>query len=72
MKQNGLLDIYAQCNVYHWCVTIIKFPLIGYYRVNYDEETWSAIAKILHNSHSNVHVVNRAQVSGTKNLMLKY
>lgn len=37
--------------------------LIGYYRVNYDDKTWSAIANVLHKSHDSIHVLNRAQVS---------
>lgn len=35
---------------------------IGYYRVNYDDKTWSAIANGLQNSHEKIHVLNRAQV----------
>lgn len=39
------------------------YVLIGYYRVNYDDKSWFAIALILQESHSTIHVVNRAQVS---------
>lgn len=39
------------------------FYFTGYYRVNYDTDTWSAIANILHKSHSSVNVLNRAQVN---------
>lgn len=35
----------------------------GYYRVNYDDNTWSSIAQILHKSYSTVHNLNRGQVS---------
>lgn len=42
---------------------IYPFNVIGFYRVNYDDETWSAIARILQQSPSSVHVFNRAQVS---------
>lgn len=31
--------------------------------MNYDDNTWSSIAKILHKSHSTIHVINRAEVS---------
>lgn len=38
------------------------FSWIGYYRVNYDDNLWSAIDKVLHESHGIIHVLNRAQV----------
>lgn len=38
---------------------------VGYYRVNYDDNTWSLLANVLQKSHAAVHVVNRAQVSYT-------
>lgn len=35
----------------------------GYYRVNYDNNTWTAIGKALKaDSHSNIHTINRAQI----------
>lgn len=45
-------------NCYYYLIVFFK----GYYRVTYDEATWNAIANGLHNSHSNIHVLNRAQV----------
>lgn len=44
----------------YWSTVWFK---IAYYRVNYDNESWTAIAKILQESHSTIHVLNRAQVS---------
>lgn len=36
---------------------------IGFYRVNYDNETWTTIGKALKApNHSNIHVLNRAQI----------
>lgn len=43
---------------------IINF-FIGYYRVNYDDATWAAIDKVLYDSHTDIHVLNRAQVINT-------
>ncbi|XP_031623813.1 membrane alanyl aminopeptidase-like [Contarinia nasturtii] len=34
----------------------------GYYRVNYDDATWAALDKALYNSHTKIHVHNRAQI----------
>lgn len=35
----------------------------GYYRVNYDNTTWTAIGNALKaDGHSNIHVINRAQI----------
>ncbi|XP_063377441.1 membrane alanyl aminopeptidase-like [Cydia fagiglandana] len=34
----------------------------GYYRVNYDVETWKLIAKTLRNEHNAIHQLNRAQI----------
>lgn len=42
--------------------TDVVFFWIGYYRVNYDDTLWSAIDKVLHESHETIHVLNRAQV----------
>ncbi|CAH2218150.1 jg6924, partial [Pararge aegeria aegeria] len=33
----------------------------GYYRVNYDEETWRLIAKALQDDHTSINELNRAQ-----------
>lgn len=41
-------------------VIIILFK--GYYRVNYDDATWAAIDKVLYDSPTTIHVLNRAQV----------
>lgn len=46
---------------------LLKMPnqsnFAGYYRVNYDNDTWTAIGKALKaDSHSNIHVINRAQI----------
>lgn len=41
---------------------ILNVQQTGYYRVNYDDGIWSAISNGLHNSHSDIHVLNRAQV----------
>lgn len=35
---------------------------VGYYRVDYDDQTWSALAEALNKSHTDIHVLNRAQV----------
>lgn len=46
--------------------------LTGYYRVNYDNDTWTHIGHALKNdTHSQIHVLNRAQVSFIKILMTK-
>lgn len=41
---------------------ILNVQQTGYYRVNYDDGIWSAISNGLHSSHSDIHVLNRAQV----------
>lgn len=46
-----------------WIPVYFLMICLGYYRVNYDDKTWSAIANILHKSHKSIHVLNRAQVS---------
>lgn len=39
------------------------YNFAGYYRVNYDNETWTAIGNALKaESHSNIHNINRAQI----------
>lgn len=43
---------------------IFNVQQTGYYRVNYDNETWKNIAVALQqNDHSGIHVLNRAQVN---------
>ncbi|KAL4705520.1 hypothetical protein ACJJTC_011462 [Scirpophaga incertulas] len=41
---------------------IINKQQTGYYRVNYDEENWMALARVLNSSHEVVHLLNRAQI----------
>lgn len=41
----------------------------GYYRVNYDAESWAAIDEVLHKSPSTFHVLNRAQVTESFRLL---
>ncbi|CAK1599088.1 unnamed protein product [Parnassius mnemosyne] len=41
---------------------IINKQQTGYYRVNYDEENWQALAKVLNESHQTIHLLNRAQI----------
>lgn len=41
---------------------IHQFYCLGYYRVNYDNDTWTAIANVLNTSHTKIHALNRAQV----------
>ena len=36
--------------------------IIGYYRVNYDEENWKLIIKQLNEDHTKINVINRAQI----------
>lgn len=43
--------------IYFW-----KSLILGFYRVNYDSETWENIATTLRNNASQIHVLNRAQV----------
>lgn len=41
----------------------------GFYRVNYDDGTWQNIGKALKSpNHSNIHVLNRAQVNQSINI----
>ena len=41
---------------------ILNKKAMGYYRVNYDEENWSLIAKKLMTDHEAIHPLNRAQI----------
>lgn len=42
---------------------IFNVQQTGYYRVNYDDSTWTSIGKALKAAaHSNIHVLNRAQI----------
>ena len=41
----------------NWCLIFT-----GYYRVNYDEENWKLIIKQLNEDHTQIHVINRAQI----------
>ena len=34
----------------------------GYYRVNYDEANWRMLIKALNEDHTQIHVINRAQL----------
>lgn len=52
--------------LFWWNVTFefdVYHSSTGYYRVNYDNETWSAIADRLQTSPSSINVLNRAQVN---------
>lgn len=41
----------------------IKYLFLGYYRVNYDEENWKRLAKLLKGSEfEKINVLNRAQI----------
>lgn len=39
-----------------------QHSFLGYYRVNYDQQTWENIANTLKEDLSHIHVLNRAQV----------
>ncbi|XP_031619288.1 membrane alanyl aminopeptidase-like [Contarinia nasturtii] len=41
---------------------IFNVQQTGYYRVNYDDFTWTKIDKVLYDSHTSVHILNRAQI----------
>ncbi|KAI5638669.1 peptidase family m1 domain-containing protein [Phthorimaea operculella] len=41
---------------------IINKQQTGYYRVNYEESNWAALAKKLNEEHQDIHVLNRAQI----------
>ncbi|KAJ2952371.1 hypothetical protein O0L34_g4655 [Tuta absoluta] len=41
---------------------IVNKQQTGYYRVNYDESNWAALAKKLATEHLDIHVLNRAQI----------
>ncbi|XP_038223211.1 aminopeptidase N-like [Zerene cesonia] len=41
---------------------IVNKQQTGYYRVNYDVDNWVALANVLKNSHSIIHLLNRAQI----------
>lgn len=62
VQQTGTVTPYSVWWETWWCS---YFYVTGYYRVNYDDKTWSAIADVLHKSHDSIHVLNRAQVSIT-------
>ncbi|CAL4058634.1 unnamed protein product, partial [Meganyctiphanes norvegica] len=47
-------------NLYNW--TIFNIQMTGYYRVNYDEYSWSLLARQLQENHDRIHVCNRAQI----------
>jgi aminopeptidase N len=40
----------------------LEFLFKGYYRVNYDPESWKLIILGLHQDHESIHPVNRAQL----------
>lgn len=41
---------------------ILNKQQTGYYRVNYDNQNWAALATALNNTHEVIHVLNRAQI----------
>ena len=41
---------------------IVNVQQTGYYRVNYDRQTWGKIINCLHRNHKGMHVQNRAQI----------
>ncbi|KAM3967320.1 aminopeptidase N [Aphomia sociella] len=41
---------------------IVNKQQTGYYRVNYDNSNWVALANVLNTTHSDIHVLNRAQI----------
>lgn len=43
-------------------ITILTILILGFYRVNYDPQTWENIANTLRVNLSHIHVLNRAQV----------
>ncbi|RNA03939.1 Aminopeptidase N, partial [Brachionus plicatilis] len=52
------IDISARSS--DWVIGNLKFS--GFYRVNYDVENWNLIIKQLYDNHSEIDVVNRAQL----------
>lgn len=65
VQQAGKINVFLafHCWLFPHSMTMFPLNVIGFYRVNYDEETWSAITRILQKSPASVHVFNRAQVS---------
>ncbi|CAH2108754.1 unnamed protein product [Euphydryas editha] len=41
---------------------VINKQQTGYYRVNYDDENWQALANVLARNHNLIHLLNRAQI----------
>ncbi|RZF47937.1 hypothetical protein LSTR_LSTR008741 [Laodelphax striatellus] len=41
---------------------ILNIQQIGYYRVNYDQESWKSLAKALATNHTSIHPINRAHL----------
>ncbi|CAH2268500.1 jg396, partial [Pararge aegeria aegeria] len=41
---------------------IVNKQQASYYRVNYDDQNWRALARVLSTSHSIIHLLNRAQI----------
>jgi aminopeptidase N len=51
------LNLFVQQKPY-----IINVQETGYYRVNYDNQNWNDIIKVLAENHSQIHELNRAQL----------
>lgn len=56
-----MIDVPAQHNANDWF--IFNKQQLGYYRVNYDQSNWNALAAFLSTANFNrIHVLNRAQL----------
>lgn len=61
IMSTGELNITLTAAVNEW--VIFNVQQVGYYRVNYDEESWNIIIRALkETAHDGIHVLNRAQI----------
>ncbi|XP_025405726.1 aminopeptidase N-like isoform X2 [Sipha flava] len=54
------MNIWPILNGSEWY--IFNLQSIGFFRVNYDEDNWKALAEQLHKNPNDIHVLNRAQL----------
>lgn len=54
----------SEALLYRYCIAPFKhdFLFAGYYRVNYDNDSWNLIIKELQETHTNIPPLNRAQL----------
>ncbi|XP_055325495.1 uncharacterized protein LOC129579438 [Sitodiplosis mosellana] len=66
-KTNAIVHLNSKSEQQHKLNDVAEWLVVnvqqtGYYRVNYDDASWKAIDKVLHDSHETIHVLNRAQL----------